>query len=160
VAPEVAAVDVSYVNPFVESVGSVFTTMLGVRPQRQAVRISNGGVNGPRLTSLIGISGRMHGCVALCFPPETALKLASKMLGTEITEVNSEVIDAISELVNIVAGSAKAKFDADPPLQLGLPTVVEGATYHVKYPSKSVWLEVPFSSDAGDFSMEVTYNPN
>jgi len=59
-----------------------------------------------------------------------------------------------------VAGSAKAKFNADPPLQLGLPTVVEGVTYRVKYPSKSIWLEVPFSSDAGDFSMEVTYNPN
>jgi chemotaxis protein CheX len=161
VAPEVAAVDVSYVNPFVESVGSVFTTMLGVTPQRQPVRISAGGSSGgARLTSLIGISGRMHGCVALCFPPDTALKLAGKMLGMDITEVSSEVIDAISELVNIVAGSAKAKFNADPPLELGLPTVVEGVTYRVKYPSKSVWLEVPFSCEAGDFSMEVTYNPN
>jgi len=161
VALEVAAVDVSYVNPFVESVGSVFSTMLGVNPRRLAVRISSGANGGgARLTSLIGISGRMHGCVALCFPPETALKLASKMLGTELTEINDEVLDAISELVNIVAGSAKAKFNADPPLQLGLPTVVEGVTYRVKYPSKSIWLEVPFSSDAGDFSMEVTYNPN
>ncbi len=152
--------DVSYVNPFVESVGSVFSTMLGVKPQRQAVRISNGSPGGARITSLIGISGQMHGCVALCFPPETALKLACKMLGTEIGEINSEVIDAISELVNIVAGSAKAKFNADPPLQLGLPTVVEGVTYRVKYPSRSIWLEVPFSSDAGEFSMEVTYSPN
>ena len=152
--------DVSYVNPFVESVDSVFETMLDVHPKRNAVKISNGERKGERLTSLIGISGMISGCVALCFPPQTALSLAGKMLGADITEVNDEVVDAISELVNMVAGSAKAKFNADPPLELGLPTVVEGAGYRVKYPSKSVWLEVPFSSDAGDFSMEVTYSPN
>jgi chemotaxis protein CheX len=153
-------VDVSYVNPFVEAVDAVFQTMLHVHPKRNAVKISSQERRGERLTSLIGISGRMSGCVALCFPPETALRLSGRMLGSEITQVNDEVIDAISELVNMVAGSAKAKFNADPPLELGLPTVVEGSGYRVKYPSKSVWLEVPFSSDAGDFSMEVTYCPN
>ncbi len=152
--------DVAYVNPFVESVDSVFRTMLGVTPKRNAVKIASGAATGARLTSLIGISGAIHGCVALCFPPDTALRLAGKMLGCEFAQVSAEVIDAISELVNIVAGSAKAKFNADPPPDLGLPTVVEGAGYRVKYPSKSIWLEVPFSSEAGDFSLEVTYNPN
>ncbi len=152
--------DVSYINPFVEAVNSVFDTMLGVQPKRNAVRIVSGGGQGKGLTSLIGISGVFHGCVALTFPPETALVLAGRMLGTDLSETNDEVIDAISELVNIVAGSAKAKFNTDPPLELGLPTVVEGAAYRVKFPSKSIWLEVPFSSDAGDFSMELTYSPN
>lgn len=153
-------VDVSYINPFVEGLDSVFKTMLDVTPKRNAVKIGAQGHNGAHLTLLIGISGMMHGCVALSFPPATALALAGRMLGSELTEINDEVIDAISELVNMVAGSAKAKFNVDPPLQLGLPTVVEGTGYRVKYPSKSIWLEVPYSSNAGDFSMEVTYTPN
>jgi chemotaxis protein CheX len=153
-------VDVAYINPFVESVGSVFETMLSVSPKRGEVRISDGEGTGAGLTSLIGISGMMHGCVALCFPPPTALALAGRMTGSALDSVNDEVVDAISELVNMVAGSAKAKFNADPPLELGLPTVVEGSGYRVKFPSKSVWLEVRFSSDAGDFSMELTYSPN
>jgi len=107
-------VDVSYVNPFVEAVDAVFQTMLDVHPKRNAVKINSQEKRGERLTSLIGISGRMSGCVALCFPPETALRLSGRMLGSEITQVNDEVIDAISELVNMVAGSAKAKFNADP----------------------------------------------
>ena len=152
--------DVSYINPFVESVGNVFETMLNVQPKRGSVQLGNGGNNGAGLTSLIGISGLMHGCVALCFPPETALKLAGRMLGSEMPAVNDEVIDAISELVNMVAGSAKAKFNTDPPLELGLPTVVAGTGYQVKFPSKSVCLAVKFSSDEGDFSMELTYSPN
>jgi chemotaxis protein CheX len=124
------------------------------------VKVSNEQSDTPSLTSLVGLSGQVSGVVALRFPPETALSLAGRMLGTELPKVNEEVVDAISELVNMVAGSAKAKFDHDPPLELGLPTVVEGAGYKLKYPSKSVWLEVAFTSDAGAFSMEVTYNPN
>jgi CheY-specific phosphatase CheX len=61
--------------------------------------------------------------------------------------------------VNIVAGSAKAKLNAgnDHPLDLSLPTVVHGENYNVQYPSKSVWLEVPFKSDLGEFNLRVTF---
>ncbi len=152
--------DVSYINPFIEAVDSVFTTMLGVTPKRSGLNVSDGVAHGHMLTSLVGLSGQVSGVVALRFPHDTALKLASRMLGVEMAEVNDEVTDAISEMVNMVAGSAKAKFNHDPPLELGLPTVVEGTGYKVKYPTKSVWLAVPFTSDAGDFTMEVTYNPN
>ncbi len=153
--------DVSYINPFIDSVDTVFTAMLGVRPHRNAVKVSDAArCDVEQLTSLIGISGQFSGVVALRFPPPTALALAGRMLGAPVAVVNDEVVDAISELVNIVAGCAKAKFAHDPPLQLGLPTVVEGFGYKVKYPSRSIWLEVPFCSDAGDFCMEMTYCPN
>ncbi len=152
--------DVSYINPFIEAVDRVFTTMLQVQPKRNGLKVSNEPDQRSVLTSIVGLSGEVSGVVALRFPPDTALQLASRMLGSQVTVVNDEVIDAISELVNMVAGSAKAKLQLNPPLQLGLPTVVEGRGYKLKYPSKSVWLEVPFSSEAGDFSMEVTYSSN
>lgn len=152
--------DISYINPFIEAVDSVFTTMLATRPRRNGVKVSAGQPRGVEITSLVGLSGKISGVVALRFPPQTALTLASRMLGAPVAEVNDEVTDAISEMVNMVAGSAKAKFQLDPPIELGLPTVVEGSGYRLKYPSRSVWLEVPFTSDAGDFSLEVTYSPN
>ncbi len=153
------AVDVSYINPFIEAVDNVFKTMLDVTPVRNGLRVSDGLARGEMITALIGLSGQVEGMVALRFPPPTALGLAGRMLGSEMSEMNDEVADAVSEMVNMVAGAAKAKFNHDPPLQLGLPTVVEGAGYRLRYPTKSVWLEVPFGSDAGEFTMEVTYNP-
>jgi chemotaxis protein CheX len=152
-------VDVSYINPFIQAVDCVFTTMLNVQPMRNGVKVSNDLSNQPSITSLVGFSGEVSGVVALRFPPATAMTLAGHLLGADQDSVSDEVTDAVSELVNMVAGAAKAKFDYDPPLELGLPTVVEGAGYKLKYPSKSVWLEVAFSSEAGSFSMEVTYNP-
>lgn len=148
--------DAAYIRPFLDSVNSVFVTMLGVQPQPLEGRPETG-PPGAQLTSLIGISGSISGMVLLRFPPQTALNLAGRMLSTRFGGITDEVIDAISEIVNMVAGSAKARFDSHPPLQLGLPTVVEGAGYRVKYPRKSVLVEVAFRSEAGEFSLEVTY---
>jgi chemotaxis protein CheX len=149
--------DVRYINPFVEAVNAVFTTMLNLDPKRKTLKVSPAEAPGPQVTSIIGISGRMHGVVALRFPPPTALAVAARLLGSTPTSVTPEVIDAVAELVNMVAGNAKAKFAQDPPLDLGLPTVVEGHGYRLRYPSGSFWLEVPFSTDVGEFSIEVTY---
>ncbi|MCC6359664.1 MAG: chemotaxis protein CheX [Phycisphaerales bacterium] len=152
--------NVKYINPFIESVCAVFETMLNISPKRERVRIAQEPKEtDPRmLTSIVGISGGASGVVALRFPMETALQLAGRFLGTQYTESNDEVIDAISELANMVAGSAKAKFELSPAPQLGLPSVIEGRGYKVRYPAKAAWLEVPFTSSAGDFAMEVTFS--
>jgi chemotaxis protein CheX len=155
-------VDLQYINPFVEGLDSVFKTMLSVQPKRRSVKLSKASDRASAsLTTLVGFSGQhVHGVVVLRFPPSTALQLVSRMLSAEIVEVNDEVIDAISEIVNMVAGSAKAKIQCDPPLELGLPTVVQGSEYKVNYPSGTAWLEVPFESEAGEFTMELTLEIN
>jgi chemotaxis protein CheX len=149
--------DVRYINPFVDAVNSVFTTMLSLQPTRKSLKVSPNEADEPQITSIIGISGKVHGVVALRFPPATARSLAARMLGAEPDEAGGEITDAVAEMVNMVAGNAKARFDHDPPLELGLPTVVEGRGYRLKYPSGSFWLEVPFETESGLFSMEISY---
>jgi len=149
-----------YINPFVESISQIFDMMLHTRLQRQPLRAgpTRFSRNGQTLTSIIGISGEASGVIALCFPRQTALNLASRFLSTELKEVDGQVTDALAELANMVGGSAKAKFELDPPPQLSLPTVVEGCDYKMRYPTRSVWVEVPFTSDAGPFVMELTFS--
>ncbi len=149
-----------YINPFVESICNIFETMLNTPLQRRQLRASTDGFErqGETLTSIIGISGDASGVVALCFPRDTALELARRFLSSDVNEVNGEVTDALSELVNMVGGSAKAKFNIDPPPNLSMPTVIEGRDYKMRYPTKSAWIEVPFSSDAGDFVMDISFS--
>lgn len=156
--PRENRVQVTQINPFVQAVGKVFSTMLDMTPQRCEVRVSKGVPGGTALTSIVGISGKLHGVVVLRFPRETSLSLANRMLGAEYAEVNDEVVDVAAELANMIGGAAKASFDFDPPLELGLPTVVQGSDYRVRYPSDAVWLEVPFESQAGRFTMEITFS--
>ncbi|MDX9974045.1 MAG: chemotaxis protein CheX [FCB group bacterium] len=151
---------VEYINPFIESVFELFSTMLGAQAMRGEVGVARGPNCNPReIMGLIGLSGNVRGTVALSFPTGTALAMVSRLLGMETHVIDETVSDAVAELVNIVAGSAKAKMNTSdgPPTDLSLPTVVRGNSYSVDYPSKAMWLEVPFTSDLGPFSLRVTF---
>ena len=150
---------VEYINPFIESTYDLFSTMLGCKAIRGDVGVATPEANPRDIMALIGLSGMARGMVALAFPVNTALNMVNRLLSTELRTVDDTVSDAIAEMVNIVAGGAKSKLSGDdrPPIDLSLPTVVRGNNYNVDYPSGSVWLEVPFNSDLGSFSLRVTF---
>lgn len=151
---------VEYINPFIESVMEVFNTMLSAQVKRGQVGISKSASSSARdIMALIGLSGPARGTVALSFPTKTALSLVSRLLGSETHVVDDTVSDGVAEIVNMVAGSAKAKLtqDGGAPINLSLPTVVRGGDFSVDYPSQSVWLEVGFESDLGAFTLRVTF---
>jgi len=150
---------VEYINPFIESVYDLFTTMLGSIAKRGAVGLSRGDSAPSEITALIGLSGPARGVVALSFPVATALAISNRLLGMESRVVDDTAADAIAEVVNIVAGGAKGKFELGdrPPIDLSLPSIVRGKNYHVEYPTCTTWLEVPFESDLGPFNMRVVF---
>lgn len=160
---ELQVADQAFIAPFLECVDNVMSTMLGFKPTRIAVRAvdredmrddQSGGV-----CSVVGISGAISGVVSLNFPQETALALAGRLLETEFDEINSEVVDAVAELANIVAGSAKSRLGYTPPLELGLPTVLFGARFRICYPRGARYYSVPYESEAGKFVLKVAYCP-
>ena len=154
------AMKVEYINPFIESVVEVFSTMLGAAVKRGDVGVTQNGAGNPRdIMALIGLSGTARGTVALSFPAATATALVGKLLGTETDTIDDTVCDGVAEIVNMVAGSAKAKLSVDggTPIDLSLPTVIKGSNFEVEYPTKSVWLEVNFESDLGGFNLRVTF---
>ncbi len=150
---------VEYINPFIESTYDLFSTMLSSKAIRGDVGLAKPDANPRDIMALIGLSGMARGMVALAFPVDTALNMVNRLLGTQIRIIDDTVSDAIAEMVNIVAGGAKAKIrtDMEKPIDLSLPTVVRGNNYNVDYPSGSVWLEVPFNSDLGSFTLRVTF---
>ncbi|MFP4458839.1 MAG: chemotaxis protein CheX [Candidatus Zixiibacteriota bacterium] len=147
-----------YINPFIESVFNVFDTMLGAEVNRGKPDVTDGNGNPRDLTALIGLSGTVKGTVALAFPVKTALNIVSRLLGMDIDTVDDTITDGLGEIVNMVAGGAKAKFSElkGPPINLSLPTIVRGSSYVVDYPTGSMWLELPFESEIGNFYLRVT----
>ena len=148
-----------HINPFIEAVYELFQTMLQGKVERGPIGVIAGDTRPNDIMAIIGISGPTRGTVSLGFPEPTALAIVGRILNLPVDQVDDSVADGVAEVVNIVAGSAKAKLNAgnSTPLDLSLPTVVRGDNYNVQYPSKSVWLEVPFTSDLGDFNLRVTF---
>lgn len=153
-----ARLHVEYINPFVMGVMSTWKTMLRSEPKRGALQLAPEHEHGNDTTAIVGLSGPATGTVALRFPPETASAVAGRMLD-ESSVSKEAVIDAISELVNIVGGAAKAQFKSNIPIVLGLPTVIHGAGYRVEHRTGVRWLAVPFNSDLGSFVLEVAFQP-
>jgi len=150
---------VEYINPFIESVSELFATMLSSKAKRGDVTLTNKGRETMSLVAIIGLSGPARGTVALSFPVDTVFRVVGRLLGDEPTEVTEDVTDTVAEMANIIAGGAKARLiNSDTPaIDLGLPTVGAGADYQVMHPSQAAWLEIPFTSDLGDFVLRVTF---
>jgi len=104
------------------------------------------------------LSGRAVGTVVLNLPEKVALQVASIMLMTEMTTIDADVIDAIGELTNMIAGAAKAELEAYE-LMVSLANVITGLAHEVRFPSNVTPICVPFETPAGSVVLEVGLAP-
>ncbi len=147
---------VDYINPFIVSLCNAFRTMLGCEVQRGPLALKNNATPVHPVSGVIGLSGRAIGTVVLSLSESVALKAASVMLMAENTTVNDDVIDAVGELTNMVAGAAKSELE-EYQLMVSLPNVVTGADHTIRFPSNITPLCVPFDTDWGPLTLEVGF---
>ena len=149
---------VEYINPFIAALQNAFSTMLSCEVHRGQIMLKNG--NNPQydISGIIGLSGKAVGTVVLSLSKDVAVKAASTLLMSETTEINADVIDAVGELTNMVAGAAKAELE-EFNLQVSLPNVITGLGHTIRFPSDVTPITVPFSSEWGNLALEVGFAP-
>jgi chemotaxis protein CheX len=154
---EAKRIKVESINPFIESVFELLSTMLGCEVKHGEVALAKHTGTAQELTALIGLSGRARGNVAISFSEDTAMAMLSRLHGADVGAAEETIIDVLVEIVNMVGGGAKARFRAETPVDLSLPGVVRGMDYSVKFPSSSDWPDIPFTSELGPFNLRVGY---
>jgi chemotaxis protein CheX len=147
---------VAHINPFLKSVANTFSTMLGAQTKRGELTLGDPRKRKFPISGIIGLSGEASGMVVINLSTEVAIKAASKMLMEEQTELNNDVLDAVGELANIIAGQAKADL-AEYNLSVSLPNVVTGEGHEVRFPSNNPPLCVAFETDLGPLFLEVGF---
>ena len=143
-----------YINPFLVSTISTFKTMLGCVLTRGTPYVKNGSQPSHEVSGVIGLSGKAQGTVVLGLGREAALRATEAMLQERPPEINAEVVDAIGELANIIAGQAKAQLE-HLELSVSLPSVITGKGHCIQFPTKVKPLCIPFDSDWGPITVEV-----
>jgi len=116
--------DVEYINPFIYSVSDMFSSMLFSSVHKRDMVNETNGLITEALNASVELIGSVSGIVVLTLPAKTAIQLVNTLLAMDLTEVDETVLDGISEMVNIVAGSAKADLPGsqEQPIRLGIPT--------------------------------------
>ena len=150
---------VEHINPFLTSVANTFRTMLGTEVRRGDMSLSDPSQRSFPISGVIGLSGKVAGTVVINLSEEVALKAASTMLMDDIRVVNDDVIDAVGELANMIAGQAKAELE-QYDLSVSLPNVITGDDHCIRFPSNSKPICVPFETDLGPLQLEVGFDPN
>lgn len=150
--------DVQYINAFVESIDSVFSTMLSVSVEIDRPHIKEDPNATHDVSAIIGMSGEMVGVVVLSFPTPSAEKIASKFAQTELKVGNPDLVDALGELVNMISGGAKAKFK-NRQAYINIPTVIIGREHQVFKQRNTATIAIPCKSDMGEFVLEVSLKP-
>lgn len=149
---------VEYINPFISSLSTVFRTMLQCEVKRRELSLKQHPHPNYPISGVIGLSGRAVGTVVLSMPEQVALKAASVMLMTECTQVDGDVLDAVGELTNMVAGRAKSQLEQFS-LSVSLPNIVTGQDHEIRFPSNVSPILVSFESPWGPLALEVGLEP-
>src|SRR6185295_1333808 len=153
--------DATYSKPFVCSMQNVFATMLQVRVDagEACVKSLSPHANASSdsefdVSAIIGLSGGVAGCAVLSSSITTAERIVSLFSGREVPAASPDFADAYGELINMIAGGAKAMF-LNQRTSLTCPTVVLGRRHTISRPSNMPSVVIPCSTPCGPFSLEI-----
>lgn len=115
---------VEYVNPFLTASKDIFSQVCNININKNQLYVKQGFVKLNDVTITVGITGDVKGNIIINLNKETAMAIASKMMGGyEVTELNEITTSAVSELCNMIAGQSGIHFnemqkniDITPPI--------------------------------------------
>lgn len=148
-----------FVNPFLESVVNVLSTMASIKVTPGKPGLKTDDVAKGDVTGIIGMAGQQtKGSFAITFSEKAIFDIAAKMLGDHPTEVDDSVTDLVGEITNMATGGAKALFEQKGyDFDMAIPTVVAGKDHRIVHKSTGPKLILPFVTESGDFCVEICF---
>ncbi|MFP4383078.1 MAG: chemotaxis protein CheX [Spirochaetia bacterium] len=113
---------VEYINPFVESAYGVLKEVLNTEVNRGELYLKSTSMPVLGVAAIVGLAGDVEGRVLIDMTNQTAVKIASKMNGEELSSLDDLAKATITELANMITAQAVTKlhdqgfkFDLTPP---------------------------------------------
>jgi chemotaxis protein CheX len=141
------------VVPFVNSARTVLSTMAGINAVIEKPFLKNGAVLKHDISGIIGFTGEIEGSVVIGLSMGVARYVVKAFAGMELTIESPDFADAIGELANMIAGSAKQHLNATAGISI--PTVVLGNGHVTARLNGVPCVVIPCKTPAGDFAVEV-----
>ena len=136
-----------YIQPFVKVCESVFQNFchVEVKPGRVYFVTKDEYEKIWDISGLIGLSGEVAGAVAISMNDQTALRITKILTGKDHSAFDTDVTDAIGEIINIIAGNVKKDFEEELRIKISLPSIVKGKNHSIVWPSeKTRIICIPF----------------
>jgi chemotaxis protein CheX len=153
------AIAAQSVNPelivhFVRSVQEVISTMVGVQTTIGKPHLKAQSTPSYDVSGIIGFSGGVVGSMVVSFQTDAAVKLVARFAGSEFPPESPDFADAIGELANMIAGSAKK--DLGAIASISTPNVIIGHGHIIARLADVPCVVIPCHTVAGDFAVEIS----
>jgi chemotaxis protein CheX len=150
------AVSVEVINPFIHSTVNALETMAFVKPVIGKPHLKADQSPVCDVSGSIGISGETTGTINVNFGRVSICSIVSNMLGETHEKIDETVTDAVGEIANMIAGGAKGEMQAKGMnFTIALPNVTVGAGHEHAFPHDVTTIVIPFTTDQGEFTVEV-----
>ncbi|HEX2979674.1 MAG TPA: chemotaxis protein CheX [Anaerolineaceae bacterium] len=141
--------NVKFLNPFVDAAFEVLKAETGVSLKRGELSLEKSAYQTDDVTVIIALVGGVEGTIFYSMSSDTAVGLASKIIGEELGAFNSLAQSGVAELGNVITGRASVKLsEAGFEATISPPTLLlgKGATIStLDFPR----LVVPLLSECG-----------
>lgn len=123
-----------YIQPFIKVCTNVFKEFLNQNLEaRLPYFIEKDAVTEWDVSAVIGLTGEAKGAVVISMKENLAIKLTSILTGQEHKGLDADVVDAVGEIVNIIAGNAKQELEETFRLVISLPTIIKGKEHTISW---------------------------
>ncbi|MDR0447332.1 MAG: chemotaxis protein CheX [Treponema sp.] len=135
-----------YIQPFVQVTSNVFKELMKteIKPER-AYFIGKEAFLDWDISGIIALTGQVKGLVAISMKNSTAQRI-TRILTDSQDVTNSDMVDSLGELANIIAGNVKKSLEDLFRITISLPKVVSGMAHMVVIPDdRTRLLCIPFN---------------
>ena len=143
-----------YMPHFISSTKAIFQTMLGWEVTVESFSRYVGFQPCRDVTGIIGFAGAMKGTIVVSVDKEVAFGAAEVFIGSRPSSIDSDVLDLVGELANMIGGGAKERLN-DPKIALGLPTTLSGTDYKISFTPGSEIEQVEFRTPSGPLTLQI-----
>lgn len=151
--------DALILNAVVDSLHSIFETMLGTKvvmgaPIPKAGKTVQGGVS-----ALIGMNAaQARGSVAITLPVPALNEISRKLLGEEITHVDKDAAGLAGELSNMLAGAAKRILsEQGMEFDMQTPQMMHGDGHEIEHHHDGQTMLLPVNMNGHEFFIELNF---
>ena len=146
---------VNFLNPFVSSAHEILSLELGEDVQRGELCLENGSYETDDVTVIISLIGAVDGTVFFSMSAESAIKMASVLMGEKFETLDRLAQSGIAEIGNVITGRASMKLaQAGYEANISTPSMImgKGATIStLEYPR----LVVPLNTSIGPMTIHL-----
>ena len=149
--------DATLVNPFIEGTLHILSTTAFVKVKPDEPQIKKNERASGDITGVLKIDGDVSGTAAISFSEASILGIVSVMFGEDMVEINGEIVDAVGELSNMIAGHVTTKLtESGKQVKVKLAHVITGAEKAIPHDlNVGPVLSLPFRTTQGKLVVEV-----